>query len=172
LATLEVLNEGPQKGTVYSVVSPLTNIGRGAHNDVVLHNESVSDSHAKLQKRESGWFIVDIDSTNGTYVGGRRIAGEQRLEGAPDLRFGDVKVAFRAAAEPLDTGKGTRAIPGVAIDEAKRVVAQRKSVAAPSPAAAPVPSAPANSGSSGMMWVVIGLVVIGAAVGVYFFFKG
>ncbi len=166
LATLEILNEGPTKGERFEIHSPLTNIGRGAHNDIVLANESVSDSHAKLQRRDGGWVVVDIDSTNGTYVGGRRVAGEQRLEGAPDLRFGDVKLGFRPAAGPVDTGKGTRAIAtGAVIDEAKRAAAQRRSVAAPSgPAQAPE----SGGGSSGVWWVIVALVLVGAAVGAYF----
>jgi pSer/pThr/pTyr-binding forkhead associated (FHA) protein len=92
LATLTVSGEGPDKGKHFDVIGPLTNIGRGAHNDFVLSSESVSDSHAKLQKRETGWVLVDVNSTNGTFVGGRRIAGELPLKGAPDLRFGDVRV--------------------------------------------------------------------------------
>jgi pSer/pThr/pTyr-binding forkhead associated (FHA) protein len=111
LATLEVLSTGVLKGQRFEVRSPLAHIGRGAHNDVVLPDESVSDAHAKLQKREAGWYVVDMGSTNGTYVGGRRVETEYRLEGAPDLRFGGVKVAFRAdeGEGAPDDVKGTRA---------------------------------------------------------------
>lgn len=111
LATLEVLSTGVLKGQRFEVRSPLAHVGRGAHNDVVLPDESVSDAHAKLQKREAGWYVVDMGSTNGTYVGGRRVETEFRLEGAPDLRFGGVKVAFRAdeGEGAPDDVKGTRA---------------------------------------------------------------
>jgi pSer/pThr/pTyr-binding forkhead associated (FHA) protein len=73
LATLEVITGGPLKGLTFEIHSALTNIGRGEHNDVALPDESVSDSHAKIQKRADGWWIVDQGSTNGTYVGGRRV---------------------------------------------------------------------------------------------------
>ena len=111
LATLEVVSTGVLKGQRFEVRSPLAHVGRGAHNDVVLPDESVSDAHAKLQKREAGWYVVDMGSTNGTYVGGRRIETEYKLEGAPDLRFGGVKVAFRAgeAEGAVEDVKGTRA---------------------------------------------------------------
>lgn len=111
LATLEVLSTGVLKGQRFEVRSPLAHVGRGAHNDVVLPDESVSDAHAKLQKREAGWYVVDMGSTNGTYVGGRRVETEYKLDGAPDLRFGGVKVAFRpddGGVAPDDV-KGTRA---------------------------------------------------------------
>ena len=74
LATLEVLNEGPSKGIRYAIRTPLAQVGRGAHNDVRLTDESVSEIHAKLERRDDGWYVVDMDSTNGTYVGGSRIA--------------------------------------------------------------------------------------------------
>lgn len=140
LATLEVIAEGPLKGKKFELHSALTNIGRGEHNDICIKDESVSDSHAKLQKRGDGWWIVDQGSTNGTYVGGRRVQSEQRIEGAPDLRFGGVKMSFRAAAAPAEEGSfgGTRAIASVNVDAARKAAASRtpalaKSVPVPPP---------------------------------------
>ncbi len=138
LATLLVLNEGPIKGKTFEIHSALTNIGRGEHNDICLKDESVSDSHAKLQKRADGWWIVDQGSTNGTYVGGRRIQ-EQRLEGAPDLRFGGIKMAFRTSGPGIaeDVG-GTRAIAAVDAAALRRAAASRTpSLAKPVPPPAP-----------------------------------
>jgi len=122
LAILEVMSGGLLKGRRFEVRSPLTHIGRGAHNDVVLPDESVSDSHAKLQRRESGWVIVDMDSTNGTYVGGRRIAGEQALIGTPDVRFGGIKLIFRGT-EGTAPSAGGEAAAGA---PATRVIASLK----------------------------------------------
>lgn len=121
LATLEILNEGVRKGTRFEVRTPLAHIGRGAHNDIVLHDESVSETHAKLQRREGGWTLVDLNSTNGTYVAGRRVHGDQSIEGALDLRFGGVKMAFRATSDAPSSAGGTRAITGVSVDQIRRV---------------------------------------------------
>ena len=165
LAILEIMNEGPDKGRKLDVHGPLTNIGRGTHNDLVLSDESVSDSHAKLQKREAVWYIVDVGSTNGTYVGGKRVQGEQAIVGAPDLRFGNVKVAFRPAAAPVEPGgeKGTRVIAGVTAEDLKRAAAQ-KAATAPRPAAAPAaPAAPAEEkGGSPWIWIGLGLGILAA----------
>jgi pSer/pThr/pTyr-binding forkhead associated (FHA) protein len=111
LATLQVTSTGVLNGQRFEVRTPLTHVGRGAHNDIVLPDESVSDSHAKIQKREAGWYVVDMGSTNGTYVGGRRVEAEHKIEGAPDIRFGGVKVVFRPAemGEVAEDVKGTRA---------------------------------------------------------------
>jgi pSer/pThr/pTyr-binding forkhead associated (FHA) protein len=111
IAVLEVINEGPMKGTRFDVFTPLTNVGRGAHNDLALSDESVSDSHAKILKRDGNWWLVDQGSTNGTYIGGRRVEGEKEIVGSPDVRFGSVKMRFTPIAQSgEDEGKGTRAI--------------------------------------------------------------
>ena len=164
LATLELRNEGPTKGTRFPVRSVLAHVGRGAHNDIRLVDESVSETHAKLQRREDGWYVVDMDSTNGTYVGGTRISGEQRLDGSPDLRFGGMKLRFTAASAAAPAAaqeveaKGTRAIA---------------SVERPRKPAAPAPSAPAEpvatrSGPPVILWIL--LLIVAAAV--WYVFRG
>ena len=120
LATLEIKAEGPLKGMKFDLHAALTNIGRGEHNDIAIRDESISDSHAKIQKRGDGWWIVDQDSTNGTYVGGRRVQGEQKLEGSPDLRFGGIKMTFRPAAQAAAEGGSTRAIAAVDVESLRR----------------------------------------------------
>jgi pSer/pThr/pTyr-binding forkhead associated (FHA) protein len=154
LATLEIINEGPQKGTKFEIHSALTNVGRGAHNDVVLNDESVSDSHGKIQKREGGWFIVDQDSTNGTYVGGRRVQGELRVEGAPDIRFGGIKMTFRPLVAAGDASGGTRAIAAVPADLTKKP-------AAPKPAA--VPAEAKKKGCAAMIAFMMAMAAAGAS---------
>jgi pSer/pThr/pTyr-binding forkhead associated (FHA) protein len=120
LATLEVISSGMLKGTIMDVRSPLAHVGRGAHNDIVVSDDSISDSHAKLQRREDGWYVVDMGSTNGTYVGGRRIQGETALVGAPDVRFGGVKFIFRVPEDAKAGGASqTRAIAAVRVDPVK-----------------------------------------------------
>jgi pSer/pThr/pTyr-binding forkhead associated (FHA) protein len=145
LAVLEITNEGPSKGKKFELFSLLTNVGRGPHNDVAINDESMSDSHAKILKREGAWWIVDQGSTNGTYVGGRRVQGEQQMVGAPDVRFGGIKMIFRPTAVAAeDEGKGTRAIAAFHVEAAKRMsVPLRSTAASPKPsrstAASPTP---------------------------------
>lgn len=133
LATLEVINEGPIKGTKFEIFTPLANIGRGAHNDVAIADDSISDSHAKIVRKDGHWYIMDQGSTNGTYVGGRRVQGEQQLVGAPDVRFGNIKVTFRPSAEAMDTGGSTRAIAAVNVEQARRLSMHQKGAAATTP---------------------------------------
>lgn len=150
LATLEVLNEGPSKGIRYAIRTPVAQVGRGANNEVRLTDESVSEIHAKLVRRDDGWYAVDMNSTNGTYVGGSRLTGERRLEGAPDVRFGGVKLRFvPAGMAPEDvTARAARAA-----EERKR----------PAPAASRVVTdAPPEAGTSRLLWLLLALVVVAA----------
>lgn len=165
LGTLEIVNEGPTRGMQFDIRVPLAHIGRGAHNDVVVKDESVSDTHAKLQRRDDGWYVCDVGSTNGTYVGGQRIVNERRLDGAPDLRFGGVKMVFRPRDAGQEVHKGTRVVAGI----------DRSKLRPPTPAQ-PAPTAPQQtatapepqqrSGIPGWVW---GLVVLAIAAVVGFF---
>ena len=46
----------------------VTSIGRDRDNDIVLDSDSVSRRHAKLEHREGYFYVIDLDSTNGTVV--------------------------------------------------------------------------------------------------------
>lgn len=166
LATLEVLNPGPMKGLRFSLRSPLFHVGRGAHNDVRLVDESVSETHAKVQRREDGWYVVDMESTNGTYVGGNRVTGEQRIGGTADVRFGGLKLRFEPTPAPRGTEarvKGTRAIASV--DRKKPAVPANP----PAPGEPPVREDVPKGGISAWVWVVAALIV---GIAAYLLLKG
>lgn len=173
MAILESMNEGPGKGTKYELRSALGHVGRGAHNDVRLSDESVSETHAKLQKREDGWYVVDMDSTNGTYVGGSRVSGERKVEGSPDVRFGGMKFRFTptvtATGAELEA-KGTRAIAAIGRPQpaAAPVPVRTPTPVLPTPAPEPVKS---GGGVPSWVWIVVGLVVVVAGVA-FFLLKG
>jgi pSer/pThr/pTyr-binding forkhead associated (FHA) protein len=159
LATLEIINQGVLRGRCFELRTPLVHVGRGAHNDVVVADESVSQTHAKLQKREAGWYVVDMDSTNGTYVAGKRVFGEQALGGVLDVRFGGIKMTFHGAGAAEDAG-GTRAIAGraamAAAGAAERAAGRPEAVAAGPERGSALRLSP---------WVlVLGAAAIGAAI--------
>ena len=61
--------------------------------DIVLQDPNVSRRHAELRRDDGGWQIVDLGSTNGIKVNGRRVdsqqlsAGDQITIGVTDLTF-------------------------------------------------------------------------------------
>jgi pSer/pThr/pTyr-binding forkhead associated (FHA) protein len=168
LAVLEALNEGPSKGRKYEIRSPLAHIGRGAHNDVPLNDESVSDSHAKLQRRDDAWYVVDMESTNGTYVGGSRITGERRIEGSPDVRFGGLKFRFTPVGGFDAEGKGTRAIAAMrpsalgAAQGTHKTPSQPVAKAPATPAGSAPVQEPEKKGGSPVVLILVALVVVAA----------
>ncbi|MDH3495719.1 MAG: FHA domain-containing protein [Gemmatimonadota bacterium] len=101
-----VVRSGALKGQRVPVRTPLANIGRADYNDVVLPEDSVSTVHAKLQRREGIWMLVDLNATNGTFVDGERVTGETALAPGALLRFGEVRAFFEPAEgdEPVKGG--------------------------------------------------------------------
>jgi len=101
-----VIRSGSLKGQRLPVRTTLANIGRADYNDIVLPDDSVSTVHAKLQRREGIWVIVDLGSTNGTFADGEMVATEAPLAPGALLRFGEVRAFFEPADgdEPVQGG--------------------------------------------------------------------
>ncbi len=73
-------------------------VGRSLDNDVVLPSQRVSRYHAHLRYEGGRWLLYDLRSTNGTFVGERRLAdGPASLAGNSPVRFGDQRLTFRTA---------------------------------------------------------------------------
>ncbi|MBC7372503.1 MAG: FHA domain-containing protein, partial [Frankiales bacterium] len=83
---------------VVSLTRPVTVIGRGADADLRLPDTGVSRAHAELRLTEGGVRLVDLDSTNGTVVNGRRVR-ESDLADGDRLDIGATSLTFRSAGE-------------------------------------------------------------------------
>lgn len=60
-------------------------IGRNSANDITIDNLAVSDRHARIVRDKTGYYLEDLDSTNGTFVDGRKIrriglGGQQEIK--------------------------------------------------------------------------------------------
>jgi pSer/pThr/pTyr-binding forkhead associated (FHA) protein len=109
LATF-LVRSGLLKGQRLTVRVPVVNIGRAEYNDLVVPDDSVSGSHAKLQRREGVWILTDNQSTNGTWVDGERVYGEVMLGPGAVVRFGEISAMFEPTDDHLGTagGSGTK----------------------------------------------------------------
>jgi len=67
-------------------------LGRGDGNSIRLTDRNVSRKHALLRRNGQGWFIKDLQSYNGTYVNGVRVAGEQLVNGGDVVQLGDYRI--------------------------------------------------------------------------------
>ena len=134
-----LIRSGALKGQRLSIKTPHANIGRADYNDLVIPDPSVSTSHAKLQRREGVWVLVDLDSTNGTFVDGERIKGEAPLAPGALVRFGDVQLLFEPRDDALAVAKGG----GTQLIKDFQPAAPPPPPVPPAPPKAPAPPRPA-----------------------------
>ena len=82
-------------------------IGRSIeNNDIVVNDEKVSRNHLQMVMDDNGnYSVVDLGSTNGTYVNGQRISGEVRLKAGDEVRIGQTALPwqnyFASSSQPL-----------------------------------------------------------------------
>jgi putative serine protease PepD len=83
-------------------------IGRSSDNDIVLDSPSVSRRHGELRPTATGWDLVDIGSTGGTWVDDQRVS-HVSLGATTTVRFGAVSdgvAAFITIALPHASAGG------------------------------------------------------------------
>src|ERR1700730_7113359 len=59
---------GPGMGSRYTLGDLPTVLGRGSDCEIRINDHSVSRRHARIQPGADGYYAVDLQSTNGTYV--------------------------------------------------------------------------------------------------------
>jgi hypothetical protein len=64
---------GPDKAQAFDLKDEPLFIGRSPHNDIQMSDITVSRRHLKIFRRRNKYFIKDLESENGTFVGGREI---------------------------------------------------------------------------------------------------
>jgi pSer/pThr/pTyr-binding forkhead associated (FHA) protein len=72
-----------------------TTIGRSEDNVIVLAGDDyASGRHARVESGLDGTWVIDLGSTNGTYVNGERLEGRRRLHEGDLLQVGDTELRF------------------------------------------------------------------------------
>jgi len=87
--------EGPFKNQIQEFDEPEISIGRhpSCHVHFPVDNTEISRRHAKILREGNQFKIIDLDSTNGTYLNGKRI--KEAI-----LQDGDVLIITRAKGGP------------------------------------------------------------------------
>lgn len=73
LATKLVITEGESAGREIPLTGRELHIGRAVNSDLVITDEFASTQHAKLVLINDEWLVQDLNSTNGTFLGGVRV---------------------------------------------------------------------------------------------------
>ena len=81
-------------------------LGRAEANSIRLTDRNISRKHAKLRRGPQGWLVSDLQSYNGTYVNGVRVAAEQPLQPTDIIQLGDYRIELldEVAAQPAAPG--------------------------------------------------------------------
>ena len=94
-ARLVTVNPGGPLPSEYALLKDEVTLGRGEDNDVVIPHASVSRSHARLMRRDGGFELMDLGSTNGSYVEERKVQGSVFVTPGTQLRLGDIKFVLQ-----------------------------------------------------------------------------
>jgi pilus assembly protein CpaF len=81
---------------------PEVTIGRLAGNDIVLNKGNVSKYHSKLVLKDGKYIVVDLKSTNGTYVNGKKITAPQVVKPSDKIYIGDYILNVDAPPEDME----------------------------------------------------------------------
>jgi two-component system cell cycle response regulator len=84
---------GPGMGTRYTLADSPVVIGRGGDCDIRINDHSVSRRHARIQPGADGYYAVDLQSTNGTFVNDQP-ASMYKLKDGDYLRAGNCIYRF------------------------------------------------------------------------------
>jgi phosphoserine phosphatase RsbU/P len=71
--------QGPDAGHQYTLDGAITILGRQADCTICLPAKAVSRQHAQIVQTPEGWHLEDLDSSNGTFVNGARLAARSRM---------------------------------------------------------------------------------------------
>jgi len=77
-----------EDGKIFELKGGAT-IGRSPHSQIVLPDDYVSSTHARIFARRQFLFLEDLGSTNGTFIDGRRVDGEQQIKPGQEIVIGD-----------------------------------------------------------------------------------
>jgi two-component system cell cycle response regulator len=84
---------GPGMGTRYTLADLPLVVGRGGDCDIRINDHSVSRRHARIQPGADGYYAVDLQSTNGTFVNDHP-ASMYKLKDGDYLRVGNCIYRF------------------------------------------------------------------------------
>jgi diguanylate cyclase (GGDEF)-like protein len=91
--------ESRQFGKRYPLERATLTIGRDPGNVIVLDNDSVSRRHCKIERRKTRWYVVDLDSTNGTWINDQRIEKEHVLQRGDQVKVGDTILKYLTGSD-------------------------------------------------------------------------
>lgn len=82
-------------GQRYSLNAPSIILGRSTDADILIEDTGVSRKHLEIRTQGAASTAVDLGSTNGSYVDGRRVNGTAPLHDGSKITMGHTQITFR-----------------------------------------------------------------------------
>ena len=77
-----------ESGTEFNITGVIT-VGRGQGCNIAIPKDTFASSvHARVYEHSNGYYVEDLDSTNGTFVNGKKISGPQVIVSGDRLQVG------------------------------------------------------------------------------------
>ena len=86
--------------TTFTIAKSGATLGRGEDNTIRLDDLSVSRRHARIAYRQSGYWLSDLGSMGGTWVGGTRLDTAHRVAADEVIDVGHFRLTVSFAGEP------------------------------------------------------------------------
>lgn len=93
-ATL-ILKEGRNPGKQYSLLKSQTTIGNSELADLVLYEQGVGGSHARIRRVRNRYILYDLVSESGTFLNGKKILRPRILYDFDEIGIGKALLVFR-----------------------------------------------------------------------------
>lgn len=90
-----VVTEGGLTGTRIGLTGAPVLIGRANDSTLVLEDDYASTRHARISFQDNMWVVEDLGSTNGTYLGQRKVDGPVPMEVGVPVRIGKTVLELR-----------------------------------------------------------------------------
>jgi pSer/pThr/pTyr-binding forkhead associated (FHA) protein len=90
-----IVTEGGLKGTRIGLTGAPVLIGRANDSTLVLTDDYASTRHARISLQDGMWVVEDLGSTNGTYLGQRKVDGPVPMEIGVPVRIGKTVLELR-----------------------------------------------------------------------------
>jgi pSer/pThr/pTyr-binding forkhead associated (FHA) protein len=87
--------DGANAGETVSLDEAPILVGRGTDAAIRLDDDYVSTRHARIARSGEQWFIEDLGSTNGTYIGSHRLTQPTILQLGSTVRIGKTTLELR-----------------------------------------------------------------------------
>jgi pSer/pThr/pTyr-binding forkhead associated (FHA) protein len=82
---------------VVQLIKDVTVIGRSAQADVPLKDDNCSRQHCQVRKWAGKYMVEDLQSRNGTFVNGSKVAKDLALADGDVIAIGDTTIVFSNA---------------------------------------------------------------------------